>query len=341
MVHVNWSDPKGHVSLRYIGNEILYDGIGNNGVPFIAANKYAAEDLQLYEGYQLTSLSFYRYVRPDVSISTQPKFKWFVSQGEERIFEESVTDAHEGWNRFELPTPLPIDVSKPLYYGVEVVEHATNDWPVGAGVIYTPDFEQSLDIAVTYAYGRANLYSEDEGATWLPLEKQVPYALFYIQATLDKDPATAPQDRLLGYKVFRNGVNLLEEEFGVGSISLLNNYTDRNPLVGENACYTIYADYTSLNLSEGATACLTITGVDLIKDENGMRAYPNGVRKNETITVELCNWENAVIALYDLSGKKVKTVKATGQKTPVRLNVEAGVYILKVNGLDAVKIVVK
>jgi hypothetical protein len=339
---VNWSDPKGHVSLRYIGNEVIHDGVGNDGNPIIAVNKYAAEDLQIYEGYKLTSLSFYRNVRTDMTIPTQPVFKWYVSQGAERLFEAPVTNPREGWNKIELTTPLSIDVNKPLYYGVELVSHHTSDWPLGVGVIYSPDFVHQQDTAVTYAYGRANLFSENGGANWNSLDQaNVPYALFYIQATLDKDPGTAPQDRLLGYKVFRNGINLLEQEFPAGSISLLNNYTDRDPLPGSN-CYTIYADYNSLKLSEGANACLTISGIQLVTDESGMKVYPNRVGKNETITIELSdNWNNTTFTLYDLSGKRMKTFRATGQKTPVQLNVSSGIYLLKINDKETVKIVVK
>jgi uncharacterized membrane protein len=343
MVHVNWADPKGHVLLKYLNNEWVHDGVGNEGVPFIAANKYAAEDLIAYEGYQLTSLSFYRDTNTEAAIPTAPTFKWYVSQGDERIFEEPVNHPEMGWNTINLSNPITIDVTKPLYYGVEVVTHHAQDLPVGVGVNYTPDFENEIYNATTYDYGRANLFSENGGTTWQRLDEAgVEYALFYVQATLDKVPGTAPKDRLLGYKVFRNGVNLLDEEFGTGSLTQLNNYTDREPLAGQEACYTIYADYNSLNLSEGVTACVTMGDVGLIPIEEGTKAYPNLIGKNEILTVELSgDWNNAVIALYDLSGKKIKTAKATGQKTPVQLNVNAGIYILKVNDTDAVKIVVK
>ncbi|MDR2056811.1 MAG: T9SS type A sorting domain-containing protein [Dysgonamonadaceae bacterium] len=346
-VHVNWSDPNGHILLRYMMADDLYDGVGNAGEPFLAANMYPAEDLQMCEGYKLTSLSFYRFTTPEelleAPITVQPEYKWYVSQGEERLLDLAVIDPQLGWNTIELSEPIPIDINKALYYGVEIVKHDPLDWPMGVGVMYSPDFQNKRDTALTVAYGRANLLSYDEGETWTTLAEQgVEYALFYVQATLAKDPAIPPKERVLGYKIFRNGVNLLEEEFGPGKFTRLNNYTDRFPLIGKEACYTIYTEYFSLALSDGITECITINGIDLIETSGGLKIYPNLVGSNETIRVTLSGeWEGAVVELYDLSGKKIKTIKATGQTTPIQLNVEAGIYLLKVNNKESVKLIVK
>ncbi|MDR0863991.1 MAG: T9SS type A sorting domain-containing protein [Candidatus Symbiothrix sp.] len=347
-VHVNWSDPTGYVKLRYMWDDNVYYGaIGNEKLPFIAANMYPAEDLTAYEGYKLTSISFWRTTNPDPSAPMRnPVFRWFVSQGGERLYSAPVTTDNFKWNTVELDEPVAIDVTKPLYYGVEVVECDPQDWPIGSGTFYSLNSVGGMDMVI--ADGRGNIYSEDNGTTWRKLSDEGPmmaYDLFSIRATLAKDPAVQPKERIRGYQILRNGEKLLDPIlYGTNMLVELNNFTDLNPLpVGEEACYTVKIYYMSQVFSNGVTACITrVNGINLIQGENGLKVYPNKIQKGETITVELSgNWNESTIAVYDLSGKNVKTVKATGEKTPVPLDLEAGVYVLKVDDKDAVKLIVK
>jgi uncharacterized membrane protein len=345
-VHVNWSDPAGYVKLRYMWDDNVYLGaINNDKLPFVAANMYPAEDLTAYEGYKLTSISFWRTTNPAPTGSMrEPTFRWFVSQGGERLFSAPVTTTNFKWNTIELDEPIAIDVTKPLYYGVEVVDSDPQDLPIGSGTFYTQNTLGGQDIIV--ADGRGNLYSEDNGASWRTLaDDGLEYDLFSIRATLAKDPTVQPKERIRGYQILRNGEKLLDQLlYGNNMLVEVNNFTDLDPLpAGEEACYTVKIYYIYQTFSDGLTACITrVNGIDLIQGEKDLKIYPNVIQKGETITVELSgNWNQSGIALYDLSGKKIKTVEVTGQKTPVQLNVEAGVYILKINDKDAVKLIVK
>jgi hypothetical protein len=328
-----------------MADDNAYEGaLSNDVVPFIAANMYPAEDLAAYEGYQLTSISFWRTTNPYEDDLAEPKFKWFVSQGGERLFSEEVVNSKLRWNTIQLENPIPIDVSKPLYYGVEVVECDPEDWPLGAGTFYSEDANGGTDMMI--ANGRGNIYSEDDGQTWIRISDVCDiclYDLYCIRATLAKDPSIEPKEHVMGYRVLRNGENLVGMLLGE-TIRLvqLNNLTDINPLPkGQEACYTVETVYLHQVVSEGATTCITIKGTALVKVETGLKVYPNTIKRNETIQVELPdNWKKAVIELYDLSGKKIKTVQATGPKTPLQLNVETGVYLLKINK-EAVKLIVK
>ncbi|MDR2556825.1 MAG: hypothetical protein LBC49_03845, partial [Bacteroidales bacterium] len=119
-VHVQWSDPRGFVSLRYSvsdGPGDVVSSIGNDGQNFIAVNKYTAEDLNAFEDYKLTSISFMPGMNPDhPTVATAPKFKWYVSQGERRLFEQEVGNTQAGTLKtVTLDRPIAIDNTKPLY----------------------------------------------------------------------------------------------------------------------------------------------------------------------------------------------------------------------------------
>jgi hypothetical protein len=345
-VHLHWADPNGRVLLRYVNNDEILGGIGNDGDPFIAANICSPEDLKAFDGYKLTSISFFRATSPaaDTIVFNQPVFSGYASQGEGRLVNIRVENAPLGeWTTIELPTPITIEADKPRYYGVELVEHDTLDWPVGVGYSYEWDPVTYQSSPLFVADGRGNVYSEDGGATWnklSDLDESLKYDLFHIRATLAQDPETPAKERIRGYRVFRNNVNLL----GEGSLTLLNNFTDTIPLPADvEACYTVHAYYINRSVSEGITACITrINGIDPVNGENGVKVYPNHLKKDETITIDLSSdWKGAAIALYNLSGEKVKTIQATGPQIPVQLNVEPGVYFLKINNKNAVKLIVR
>jgi hypothetical protein len=178
-------------------------------------------------------------------------------------------------------------------------------------------------------------------------EEDYAYDLYCIRATLSKDLSTPSTRRIIGYKIYRNGKNLVLDEWGADYSIELNNFTDTKPLKGREACYSVhtyYSDYTGHVASEGTTDCITINGISLIQDENGLKVYPNPVKRNEIIQIETANFRNqkdSSLQIYDASGKAVKTVKTESPITPVRLDVEAGTYILKINGNKAVKLIVE
>ncbi|MDR0541651.1 MAG: T9SS type A sorting domain-containing protein, partial [Dysgonamonadaceae bacterium] len=345
-VHINWSDPEGFVNLRYMWDDEVYQGaISNSVYPFVAANMYPAEDLRDYEGYYLTSISFWRTTNPQYENLPAPEFRWFAACGDERIVDEPVVDSKYRWNTVQLSEPVQIDVTKPLYYGIEVVSADSRDWPIGAGTFYSTDANGGTDMVV--ANGRGNLYSEDNGISWHAMAEDDPDRaadLFAIRATLAKDPAKTPQKNIFGYRLFRNGVALYDQLFlGNGTLVDLHNHTDLNPLpAGQEACYEVKIYFISQTYSAPATTCITINGIRLTNTENGMKIYPNHIRKGETIRVELPQTKaDSQLQLFDLAGKKVQEVKIQGNVVDLPVNVDSGIYLLKVNGIETVKLIVK
>ena len=346
-VHVNWADPHGFVNLRYMiydRPEDVMSSIGNEGEPFVAVNKYPAEDLSIYEGYKLTSVSFMRGTNPLVPfIPTDPTFRWFVSQGEERLLNEAVDNPEMGvWKTIELAQPIPIDGTKPLYYGVEITSHDANDWPVATGRAAREEVISGGEIVlidVPTFDGRGNIFSTDGGNSWKKFSDEPNgnnLDIFLIRATLAKDPTATRKDRLRGYKIFRNGVDLLLDET---TLSPLHNLTDTVPLIGEEACYTVQVIYRAIT-SEGISDCLNINGVGLIQKDNNLKVYPNPIRKNETITVQLRNGTNTVLRMYDSTGRIVKETPAKGASTSIPMNVDPGLYFLRIGDNETVKLIV-
>ncbi|MDR0506126.1 MAG: T9SS type A sorting domain-containing protein [Dysgonamonadaceae bacterium] len=363
-IHLSWSDPRGFASLRYTVSDSPADvvnSIGNEGIPFIAANMWPAADLKGYSGYKLTSISFMRGVNPEGSPGSfsEPKFKWFVSQGEERLYDQDVDDPVMGeWKTVQLDEPITIDISKPLYYGVEVVEHDPDDWPCATGLIWKEDTSTGMILyfGVPLADGRANLLSYDSGNSWEKLSthynssdytpaQQELYMndfsqVFLLRATLAKDPAAQQIGRLNGYHVFRDGENLL----GLGNLTSLNSYTDTIiPSSSREVCYTIRSIYATIP-SVVKDACITIDVASLpyINDssDNELKVFPNPIKKGETITVDTPATINGKVKIFDATGKEVKTLSAKGKTLPIPMDVEQGVYFLKINN-ETVKLIVE
>jgi hypothetical protein len=353
-VHINWSDPYGKVSLCYMFDDDAIGALNNSQYPYIAANMYPAEDLTAYDGYYLTSISFWRTTNNAPQELTKPtQFRWFASQGGERLVADTLINPKLKWNTVQLENPVQIDATKPLYYGIEVTDADLNDWPVGSGTYYQPG-ESPYDpyINLDKIDGRGNLYSEDGGQTWRKVSEDgedFAYDLFCVRATLSRDIVPASDlltRRITGYKIYRNDQSLLAEEQGQDYSVPLNNFTDVNPGDGD-VCYTVktyFYDYEAGHtLSDGVSDCITINGIDPIRDADGWNVYPNPVKSNETIQVEINDLRQTthLIRLYDLSGKIVKEVNTNALLTPIKLDVESGTYILKITDNKTIKLIVE
>ncbi|MDR0768563.1 MAG: T9SS type A sorting domain-containing protein [Dysgonamonadaceae bacterium] len=353
-VHVNWSDPFGNVTLRYMLDDNAYGALGNSQYPYIAANQYPAEDLSDYDGYYLTSISFWRTTNDTTHLAKQAQYRWFASQGEERLVFDTVIDPKIKWNTIQLANPIQIDATKPLYYGIEVTDADPNDWPVGSGGYYkgvegetgiVPVFFDKID-------GRGNLYSEDGGQTWRKISQdgeEFGNDLFCIRATLSKEIDASPLNarRILGYRIYRNNsTSLLEEEVGDDISISLNNFTDEQAPAG-NVSYTVktsFLDYREgPTLSAGRSASIEETGIKPVADANGWDVYPNPVKKNGIVHIEIHASGSAgnTIRIYDTVGRLVKEVPVAGLATPVAMDVASGVYVLKAGEAGALQVVVE
>ncbi|MDH6356005.1 hypothetical protein M2132_002357 [Dysgonomonas sp. PH5-45] len=363
VVYVNWSDPSGYARLRYETTAFGENGwgakIGNEGTPFIAANMYPAEELKIHEGAKLTSISFMPTCNIDIFPTVDATYKWFVSQGGERLFSEDVTGDLTSleYKTIELENPIAIDVNKPLYYGVEVVSHHMDDYPIATTDVfhYVPDIHPGtgqptgMFWATSYnvADGRANIYSEDGGKTWKKIGSYTGdggtevYQLFCIRAEIKQDPSKELYDRVMGYTVYRNGKNIYRETFeDARLLAKLNTFIDPNPLIDEEATYQVEVQYATLDYSDAKEAKILITS-EGIGEEN---VNANGfITVTPTLAVNYVNIDGEFVkaTMYDVNGKVV--VETSNNQINVN-SLPAGTYIVKVStskGEVTKKIIVK
>jgi hypothetical protein len=337
-VHINWTDPNACVTLRYMQDESAYWSIGNEGVPFIAANIFPAEDLALFENYQLTSISFLKIT--DYNIAQTPTFKWYVMQDGVRLFDANVIDPQTGWNTINLESPITIDNTKDLYYGVEVLTHNVADQPIGCGTYYVVEQvgETFMYVDLTTHDGRGNVFSEDGGITWQRIsdfasqDENFAYELFCIKAQLAAAGAQ-PKDKVLGYRLYREGESMGIHFGSSSSMFNINNCTDFAPLPeNQGVCYSVYAVYSTQDHSEDITYCIETTGVEQIIAKNQLVIYPNPATDELQITnYELRSGDN--LQILDISGKVITNYELKNTSNLTTINVSTlpqGIYFIKI-----------
>jgi len=344
--HVNWTDPNGCLVLRFLQDNATYWTVGNDGIPFIAANKYTAADLLPFQNYKLYSLSFYRTKNDGIAGLTDPTYNWFAMQDGIRIFNQPVINPQIGWNHIVLNTPIDIDNTKDLYYGIEVVTHHQQDMPIGAGSYYimTSPYDPFVDLTVFD--GRGNIFSEDGGLTWQKLSDftnilpSMEYELFNIEAILTPNDTTIPSNNILGYRLTRNGENVAHTNLGVSENSLLltNHQTDWLTFSDSiDLCYNIVAVYTNQVHSDSIESCIIKSDIKEIINTNNhsIRLFPVPLNNSELLNIQIYaspeELQNATIEIYNVLGIKTAEyqVKSTITQIPVSL-LSDGIYILKV-----------
>lgn len=326
-VHLNWADPGEIVKLSFLEDLFSPEAIGNLGVPFIAANKFDADDLNKYENFRLTTISAYLLNLPG---NIAPEFKLVVMQGGNRVVDQPVTDYTAGqWNTFHLTTPYTIDHTRDLYFGIEVVTHGGEDLPIGlcdGRLIGEWGNETNIND------GRSNLYSEDGGRNWKKLTEDSLVRSLAITGILTKNDQSRPARQLMGYKVFRNGEKLLGSDENGDFLTSLNNYSDIDPLTVE-ACYEVSAYYSVQRESpKTEPVCLDgYVGIDEISPaESSFIVYPNPVNNQLYISGE---FQEAV--LFDLKGSVLRSFQ------DARLDmsfVPSGIYILQITSPSGEKV---
>ena len=318
-VYLNWADHNEVAQLSYLEFTESTFGISNLGEPFIAANKYTAQDLASYEGYYLTSIS----VIMSRIESFMPACTLYVSQGGERKVSQPIGQfTPQSWNTFELQTPYLIDHTQDLYYGIEVGQHASSDLIIG---LCDPVMGENGDEPFNIYDGRSNLYSEDNARTWNKLSDADLIGSLGITGILKKDVSTVQDGRILGYKIYRNGVSLLGSEGGGDILTIINNYTDYRPL-NSRACYEITAYYDTQEESPRSESfCFTTT--DIIENEvPGLLVYPNPVHDHINIVVPFID-----ATLFDLQGNMI----LNSNEPQINVNgITPGIYFLRINLLD-------
>lgn len=248
-VHINWADPGNVATLSYSDTDEPILAIGNEGVPFIAGVKFDTQDLFGYFDYTMVSIS--AFIRNEGA--PLPTLKLAVFQGGKRIVDQPIPSFEiNSWNTFVLDDPIVFsqDITAPLYFGIEIVTHDASDFPLALG--YGDDMNGNYPFL-----GRADLYSEDGGQTWGKLTEFGLFGSILIKANLVYDNNALPQERLMGYILYRDDENLLGMgPYGTSYTVNLNHWTDLDPPASDLTCYKVAAYYDMQQESEQIKYCL-------------------------------------------------------------------------------------
>lgn len=314
-VNLAWKNDIDAYQLNYIvdkGTQNLT--LGNEGAELIAANKFEADDLKLYDGKYLTAVStiinYYDWVPTEKGIHA----KAVIFEDGVIVREQEITDII--WNDYStvvLDEPLRIDASKVLHVGIKVYDYDAEQIPL---VYVNSD---------AYTPGKSDLYSEDGGLTWHTVGEYYSelgwieggYCNWEITALITETPDFAPAtsaSEVLGYNIYRNG-----EQLNRGLIpSNSSHFTDVAPLA--ESCYDVIAFYKDGSESErSAQWCLEdmSTGLRLLTDVQ-LRIV------GETLFIE-GRYDRA--SLYTSDGRRM----ADASHGSLSLNrLTKGVYIIEV-----------
>jgi len=332
-VRVNWSDPKEVATLSYLPNDDAYGAIGNEGNSIMGVNMFAPKDLKGYNGYYLTHIS--AYLNYYYWLPESAKYRLVVFKGDRQVVSQDIEEyTPNAWNTFALKRTIFVDASLPLYFGIEVVEHDPEDRPIATceGVIaYTSD-GQTLFVNE----GRSNLYSEDGGKSWQHLTSEIMdgenYTSIAVKATISKDRPATSKDRIMGYRVYRNGDDLLGMDWnGNRLLTAMNNYTDLSA-PDEDCYYTVSTYYITQVESEESNPAY-IEGVINTRSNTTSNAKDP---MNTTNSVKIYNVQNdlhvvtnhtGVLSIYTTNGNLHSQRNIPAGDTVI--NLSAGIYIIQ------------
>lgn len=317
-VNLIWKNSLKAYGLDYLGTPYKRLTVGDEGNTFIAANSFPIEDLKVFKDKYLTS------VRTFVSHNTELKSKdthasIVIFEDDELVREQKITNLE--YNKFivvPLDEPLVVDAEKELKVGLKIFDYDPQQIPIVYQ--YTEDFVK----------GRSDLYSQDDGKTWLCLSdffatveghETDGYCCWEITANITDEPEPVilvQDDKLQTYNVYRNG-ELLNDDF---IYNLQTRFTDKSPV--DNATYTVVAFYNDGSFSmESNEYKVGNVGVEsVVIGENIVRVYPNPAI--DYINIE-GDFENAT--LLNLNGQ---TIFMTTNSVVDVSSLSPGIYLMKI-----------
>jgi hypothetical protein len=312
-VNLAWQTSLGSYAMTY-SDYNPYQPIGNEGKVFIAANKFEAADMKLFNGYDLTSISVF------MNYGDLSTIRLVVFEGNNKVVSQDIPTYTTGvWNTFSLNTPYTISELKgTIYMGIEVLYHNSEDLP-----IYT-------DRAVGRFNGKGNLFSENDGQTWLALHNFDLQHNWCIVGNLrnpaDYQSGNYPYEGIdmpvakEGYEIYRNDEKLTEE------IWLAPVYLDN--VTGTEQTYTYYV--RSINaggMLSGPSDDVVITWTS-IKENNisAIDIYPSVVTDGFRIKGLP---GTAVVEIFDLRGNNIGSVSVENDGFVSADRLVPGTYLIK------------
>ena len=314
-----WQNMSGAYQLNYI-NDLSFTRkytIGNEGKNLIAANKFEPEDLEAYKGKYLsgvqTTINYYSYVEEVKGIHASI----VVFEDGKMVREQEIKDmTYNEALTVALDEPLLIDGAKELMIGIKIFDYDEQQMPI------------CYVISNQFIAGKSDLYSEDNGASWLKLsdfynEQGTPeqgYCCWDITGCVTDNPELTPvaEGNLFAYNIYRDGEQLNNAVID----RLQTRFTDPEPT--EDACYQVVAYFYDGTKSEASEQfCLDdVTGIERNIADNVT------ITRNEGDNCLTINGKFDNATLVDISGVCVS--RSEGNRLSLN-GVKAGIYIISIN----------
>lgn len=290
--------------------------IGDEGNTMIAANMFTKEDLEMFNGKYLTSVTTLINHNTSLEDSKDTHASIVIFEDGKLIQEQEFTPEYNADQIIKLDRPLLINASKELKIGVKIFDYDARQLPLPYHNM--PEFVP----------GKSDLYSQDGGVTWHKLsdlwagtEKEMDgYASWQITGNVT-DSANPDIPESLDYsrfaaEVYKNGEKLTKK-----FVYLLEpGYTDKSSVSGD--VYQVrlfYMDGTCTDLSNKVTN----TGSTWIDNVLTPECEGYTIKGNELIV----NTDNVKIEIYNTDG--VKLYEGTDNKVKLN-NFGHGIFILKI-----------
>lgn len=321
---LSWKNSLDAYPLTYLSNPYWNSyglAIGDEGNTIIAANMFTKEDLGLFKGKYLTSVT--TTINHDVNIegTTDTHAAIVIFEDGKLVLEQEFTPDYNTDQIVKLNEPLLIDATKELKIGVKVFDYDARQLPL--------PYYNTLD----FVAGKSDLYSQDGGETWLKLsdlwtgtESETDgYASWQITGNVTDSatpeiPAQLDLNRFAA-EVYKNG-----EKITPKFVYLLEpGFTDKATVRGDSYHVRIfYTDGTCTELSNAVVNDGTTVGIGNI----GNAVTEDYTIKDGKLTVDD---GNSKVEIFNAEGLKIYDGACNGINTD---GFGHGMFVLKVYGAD-------
>lgn len=326
-VNLIWKNSINAYELSYLENSnALYElTIGDEGNPFIVANAFDAAQLKSYDGKYLTSVTTFLFDSPYLETTLPTRASILIYVDNKLVHEQEITAIKQGETfTVKLDKAIKVDAAKELKVAMKIFDYDPEQMPI---------YYQCTD---QFVPGKSDLYSQDNGKTWqklsdlystIPGQEDWGYCCWPMRANITDeeviDDAPTLDTNLMGYNVYRNGVQIND---GIVFAAHMK-YIDKQPL--DEACYEVVAYYLNGDVSD-------------FSEQYCIKNTPDGIGENrETTTVSI--YPNPAAEYIHIQGAfdRAKLLNATGtvvlETTESTLHVSSqpgGFYFLRVESGD-------
>ncbi|MDL2257402.1 Ig-like domain-containing protein, partial [Bacteroidales bacterium OttesenSCG-928-I14] len=322
-LHLAWQDPSKLFGLTHAKSSAV-TAFGNEGANMIAVHAFNKEDLSIYNGLSIQSISV--TIGNKRVASSTAEFKTAVFINGERVDSSLVSSYEPGtMNTFILDKPILItsDIND-LKIGIEVVRHHANEWPLAADNYYN------------VVKGKGDLYSEDGGSTWKKLSdinlgyEYLTQCNWSIIANLSKTTNNNARTKyIVGYNVYKDGVKINTDM----------KYQSHFTTAFEEGIYTLraFSLETEELSSESKGVNVSLNSIETIDNGNDIKLFPNPASLYVNIEGEYIK-----AFIYDINGRLI--IQAENESMIPVSHLPAGIYAVNIHtdkGISSHKLIIK